>query len=111
MPENWRKNLCKCDDCLKIYQDQNLSFLIDEEDTVHYYESQAKNEGSQYEKGMEALSSMDRVKQVEAIQGYNSMKSNLMDYLKTFAESGKTVSKEDITQFFEQMSASKRRRA
>ena len=46
MPENWRKNLCKCDDCLKMYQDQNLSFLIDEEDTVHYYESQAKNEGT-----------------------------------------------------------------
>mgnify|MGYP001251058185 CR=1 FL=1 len=33
--------------------------------------------GTQYEKGMEALSSMDRVKQMEAIQGYNSMKSNL----------------------------------
>ena len=66
--------------------------------------------GSQYEEGMKALSEMDRVKQVEAIQGYNSMKSNLMDYLKTFAESGKTVSKEDITQFFEQMSATKRRR-
>ena len=61
---------------------------------------------------MKALSEMDRVKQVEAIQGYNSMKSNLMDYLKSFAEEGKVVKKEDITAFFEQMSASaaKRRR-
>ena len=66
--------------------------------------------GSQYEEGMKALSEMDRVQQVEAIQGYNSMKSNLMDYLKTFAESGKTVSKEDIQQFFQQMTAAKRRR-
>ena len=46
---------------------------------------------SQYEEGMKALSEMDRVKQVEAIQGYNTMKSNLMDYLKKFAENGKVI--------------------
>ena len=40
---------------------------------------------------MKALSEMDRVKQVEAIQGYNTMKSNLMDYLKKFAENGKVI--------------------
>ena len=34
----------------------------------------AFSEGTQYEKGMEALSSMERVQQVEAIQGYNAMK-------------------------------------
>ena len=52
--------------------------------------------GTQYEKGMEALSAMDRVKQVEAIHGYNSMKSNLMEHLKKFGENKKVVSKEDI---------------
>jgi len=107
---DWRKQLCKCDDCMKLYQQENVAFLIDEEDTVHHYESQAKNEGSQYEKGMEALSSMDRVKQVEAIQGYNSMKSNLMEYLKKFAENGKVVRQEDIQEFFQQMQANKRPR-
>ena len=66
--------------------------------------------GTQYEKGMEALSSMDRVKQMEAIQGYNSMKSNLMEYLKKFAENGKVVRQEDIQEFFQQMQASKRQR-
>ena len=59
---------------------------------------------------MEALSSMDRVKQVEAIQGYNSMKSNLMEYLKKFAENGKVVRQEDIQEFFQQMQANKRPR-
>ena len=66
--------------------------------------------GTQYEKGMEALSSMDRVKQMEAIQGYNSMKSNLMEYLKKFAENGKVVRQEDIQEFFQQMQAAKRPR-
>jgi len=110
MPQNWRKELCKCDECLKLYRDQSLSYLIDDEDTVHHYESQATNEGTQYEKGMEELSKMDRVKQVEAIHGYNSMKSNLMEYLKKFAENGKVVRQEDIQEFFEQMKSNKRPR-
>ena len=42
---NWRQQLCKCDECLKLYEEKNVAFLIDEEDTVHHYESQAKNEG------------------------------------------------------------------
>ncbi len=45
LPTNWRQDLCKCDDCLKLYKEQQISFLIDEEDTVHHYESLAKNEG------------------------------------------------------------------
>ena len=59
---------------------------------------------------MEALSTMDRVKQVEAIQSYNSMKSNLMEYLQKFAQNGKVVRKEDIQEFFEQMKSNKRPR-
>jgi len=110
MPQNWRKELSKSDECLKLYRDQSLSYLIDDEDTVHHYESQATNEGTQYEKGMEELSKMDRVKQVEAIHGYNSMKSNLMEYLKKFAENGKVVRQEDIQEFFEQMKSNKRPR-
>lgn len=59
---------------------------------------------------MKALSEMDRVKQVEAIQSYNSMKSNLMDYLKKFAENGKVVRQEDIQEFFSGLKSSKRPR-
>ena len=47
--------------------------------------------GSQYENGMKALSEMERTQQVEAIQSYNSMKSDLMEYLKTFAQEGKVA--------------------
>ena len=47
--------------------------------------------GSQYENGMKALSEMERTQQVEAIQSYNSMKTDLMEYLKTFAQEGKVT--------------------
>ena len=63
---------------------------------------------SNYDQGMKALSEMDRVKQVEAIQSYNSMKSQLMSHLQSFASNGKVVKPEDIRQFFEMMSATKR---
>ena len=50
---------------------------------------------------MEALSQLDRVKQVEAIHSYNNMKENLMEYLAKFANNKKVVREEDIKTFFE----------
>lgn len=58
-----------------MYETHSLSFLMDEEDTVQAYEEQGKARGeggqpsSRYEQGLKALSSLDRVKQVEAIEG------------------------------------------
>ena len=49
LPNNWRQEVCKCDDCLKLLEAENLSFLIDEEDTVHFYESQAKAEEGNFQ--------------------------------------------------------------
>ena len=36
--EDWRSRLCKCDECLKLYADNKIEFLINANDTVHYYE-------------------------------------------------------------------------
>eukprot|EP00095_Tigriopus_kingsejongensis_P001236 maker-scaffold160_size295910-snap-gene-1.36 protein:Tk01236 transcript:maker-scaffold160_size295910-snap-gene-1.36-mRNA-1 annotation:"c14orf130 homolog" len=112
MGDNWRKQICTCDLCRAKLAQIGLEFLADLEDTVHHYESQSKQKegSSQYEDGMKALSEMDRVKQIEAIQSYNSMKSNLMDYLKKFAENGKVVRQEDIQEFFSGLKSNKRQR-
>ena len=45
LPGGWRDQLCKCVDCQKLYSDKKIEFLLDPEDTVHFYESQAMNEG------------------------------------------------------------------
>ena len=75
----WRGELCRCADCTTTYEATGLAFLLDPEDTVHHYEAKGKQEqGSQY----------------------NSMKTDLMEYLKTFDEEGKVVMQEDITKFF-----------
>jgi len=120
----WREALCRCNDCQKLYQEKQVEFLLDPEDTVHFYESKNKQEGeeevgegeastsstSSYEKGMQALTSMERTAQVEAIHSYNQMKGDLMEYLAKFARNGKVVRQEDIAEFFEGMKANKRRK-
>ncbi|XP_040579500.1 putative E3 ubiquitin-protein ligase UBR7 [Lepeophtheirus salmonis] len=107
----WRSELCKCTDCEDFYSKYNLKFLIDVEDSISHFESKSTDKVSDsYEEGLKALSSWDRVKQVEALSSYNSMKTDLMDYLKTFAEGGKVVTPEDIKSFFEKMNKAKRQR-
>ena len=58
---------------------------------------------------MKALSSMDRVKQVEAMSSYNAMKGRLTEFLRAFATEGKTVKAEDIHGFFEGMQGGRKR--
>ena len=94
-----------------MYADKKIAFLTDEEDTVQYYESRSREEKKgTLEHGMEALSQMDRVKQVEAIHSYNNMKMNLMEYLSKFADNKKVVREEDIREFFQGMTSNKKRR-
>ncbi|OWF55413.1 putative E3 ubiquitin-protein ligase UBR7 [Mizuhopecten yessoensis] len=109
----WRSKLCVCPNCMEMYKDRGITFVVDESDTVMAYEKRGQDKqtpSSQYDKGLQALSSMDRVQQVEVIQGFNDMKSELSTYLKKFADDGKVVKEEDIREFFSQMEARKRQR-
>ena len=45
MVADWRKALCQCDTCAKMYADLKVSFLTSYEDTVHHYEEKAKESG------------------------------------------------------------------
>eukprot|EP00090_Calanus_glacialis_P026870 TRINITY_DN42238_c0_g1_i1.p1 TRINITY_DN42238_c0_g1~~TRINITY_DN42238_c0_g1_i1.p1 ORF type:complete len:402 (+),score=131.60 TRINITY_DN42238_c0_g1_i1:48-1208(+) len=108
LPMGWRSALCKCSSCSKLYLDTKTTFLTQETDTVHHYESQARERKGTLEQGMEALSQLDRVKQVEAIHSYNNMKENLMEYLTKFADNKKVVREDDIKTFFEGMKGNKK---
>lgn len=108
--DGWRKLLCRCSNCQLLYEAEKVSFLLDEEDTVEAYEAKGKRRSSQYVQGMEALSSMGRVQQVEALHEYNNLKSQLMDYLKKFADNKKVVREEDIREFFAGLQSQKRQR-
>ena len=108
-PDKWRSHLCRCPACSELYAAKKICFLTEEEDTVLYYETRAKEKKKgTLEHGMEALSKMDRVKQVEAIHSYNNMKENLMGFLSKFANNKKVVREEDIHEFFQGMKSNKK---
>ncbi|KAM3602796.1 uncharacterized protein V6R79_010834 [Siganus canaliculatus] len=112
-PSAWRSRLCSCKDCQDRLSADGLYFLLDESDTVLAYETKGKSsEQSQggHDPLMSALDNLNRVQQLEIIHGYNDMKTELKDFLQTFAAEGKVVTSDDIRQFFEQQQSRKRRR-
>ncbi|XP_077595049.1 putative E3 ubiquitin-protein ligase UBR7 [Stigmatopora nigra] len=113
-PPGWRSRLCRCRPCQGRLSEAGLSFLPDESDTVLAYERKGEREEAATparDPLMSALSNLDRVRQLEIIHGYNDMKSELKDFLQTFAAEGKVVTSEDIRDFFERQQSRKRRRA
>ncbi|CAD6207537.1 GSCOCG00010215001-RA-CDS [Cotesia congregata] len=108
--EGWRSLLCVCENCKKLYKEQQVSFLLDPTDSVQAYEEAGKvgSSESQYEKGMKALASLGHVQQVNAIEEYNNMKERLKEYLQKFAENKKVVREEDIKEFFSGMASNKK---
>lgn len=111
-PSGWRSKLCCCSTCQVQLAEAGLSFLLDEADTVLAYENKGKtNEERQQGRDplMSALDNLNRVQQLEIIHGYNDMKTELKDFLQTFAAEGKVVTSDDIRQFFEQQSRKRRR--
>ncbi|GBP87544.1 Putative E3 ubiquitin-protein ligase UBR7 [Eumeta japonica] len=103
-PSDFRQKLCTCNECLTMYKELSVLFLIDPEDTVTAYEAlgQAKVGGTQtqYEKGLEALSSLDRTLQINALTEYNKLRDNFLDFLKGFKDRKEIVKEEDIKTFF-----------
>lgn len=106
-PDDWREQLCVCSDCKSLYSQLKVEYLVDTEDTVKWYgdvgmKKLAAKE-SDYDRGMRQLGSLDRVRQIDAITAYNSMKDRLKTYLNQFVESQQVVTEADIKRFFAQM--------
>lgn len=102
---DWRSALCKCKDCLPLYESFKVSFLLDPEDSAAHYEERGRNvaKESSYEKGIKALSSIGRTQQIDAITEYNRMKDRLKEFLHTFVVNKKVVTEDDINRFFQEM--------
>lgn len=104
--EEWRKSLCKCVKCVKMYDDHKVEFLTDLDDTTHSYEQKGKEKNPQktiYEEQLDALSSLPRVNQIDAISSYTRMKDKLFEFLQTFVTNNQIVTEDDVKRFFQNM--------
>lgn len=105
----WRKSLCQCTECKGEYVKRQLIFLLDGSDTLAAYEEKGKpNSVVTEEAGFQAMfEQLNRVQQVEMIQHYKNLKTDLTSFFKEFADKGKVIEKKDIEVFFEQQAAKK----
>ncbi|KAL4087668.1 hypothetical protein PRIC1_013556 [Phytophthora ramorum] len=109
----WRNELCQCSSCVALFEKHGIAFLLDPEDSLHVYEASAreKKTASDEEVAQRAFANkLTHEQQVEVAMGYSLMKNNLQQYLAGFAAAGKTVRKEDIQHFFDELSQAKRQK-
>ncbi|XP_053675617.1 putative E3 ubiquitin-protein ligase UBR7 [Anopheles nili] len=110
--EGWRKYLCQCKACCELYKRNGVEFLLNEKDTVRYYEDVGKqrhgSKGSSYEQGMEMLGQLDRGTQVDMLTEYNRMTSRLRDFLDQFVANQQVVTRDDINEFFAKLNKERR---
>ncbi|PWN51149.1 zf-UBR-domain-containing protein [Violaceomyces palustris] len=116
LSEDFRKRICKCQACVKLWKDSNLDHVLEAEETYtppedpeassHQDEDQDEDaasvtsSSSTYDLGMAALSKLPREKMLNSLEAYNKFRDALWDHLRPFAQSGKVVDEEAVREFF-----------
>lgn len=101
---DFRDHLCRCPSCFPHLKPHPQ--LLEQEEDYEPSLSDASDDGSThgsgslYERGESALKNVDRVRAIEGVMAYNSLKEKLKPFFQQFADSGKAIGAEDIKQYF-----------
>jgi len=101
--DGWRKRLCRCVQCSKLYDDLNLTLIFDDADSFQEYEKQAlaKSENLDADKIIsDSLENLGYVRKLEVLHGINEFKKSLGDFLREKASNNGVLTAEDVTTFF-----------
>jgi len=114
--DGWRLKLCRCSECLEMYEKLGVLFLIDPEDALGAYEAKGKENGGGCMESIgdnilrSAMAGLDHVQQIEVVHVINEFKEDLGTFLASFAASGRVITSDDVNNFFTEIRAKKRRR-
>ena len=111
----WRDTLCKCAECLELYHENKIDFLINSKDTIKFYEEcgKQKNEMNEVDENKllnAELSKMNHVSKIEFLHNVNDFKEELKGFLTDFAKNGQVVKRENVLEFFENLNTRKKRK-
>ncbi|KAI1118497.1 hypothetical protein F5Y14DRAFT_446859 [Nemania sp. NC0429] len=101
---DFRDHFCHCPACFPNLKPHPQ--LLEQEEEYEPSVSEASDDGSThgsgslYERGESALKNVDRVRAIEGVMAYNSLKEKLKPFFQQFADSGKAIGAEDIKQYF-----------
>lgn len=114
--EDFRDQFCRCPQCfpnlmphpqLQEEEDEYEPSISDSERSLvgggGASGTRSAGTASLLDRGEAALNTMDRVKAIEGVMVYNHLKDKVKEFLKPYAESGKTVSADDIKEYFEKL--------
>jgi len=95
---DWRERWCLCDLCLPRLQEH--PYLLKEEETYEPPED-PDSRLSLEELGLRALERIPRDRALDGIRAFNSMRDDLKNFLRPFAQEGREVAEVDVRGFFE----------
>ncbi|KAH9050187.1 hypothetical protein EDB84DRAFT_1449596 [Lactarius hengduanensis] len=95
---DWRERWCLCDSCLPRLQEH--PYLLKEDETYEPPED-PDSRLSLEELGLRALERIPRDRALDGIRAFNSMRDDLKNYLRPFAQEGREVAEVDVRRFFE----------
>uniref|UniRef100_A0A914ZRH3 UBR-type domain-containing protein n=1 Tax=Parascaris univalens TaxID=6257 RepID=A0A914ZRH3_PARUN len=104
----WRERLCRCQDCLSMYEEKEVRFLLDPEDTLASYTkdryTDRPSEEVEKKRVIDRLVNMaGRDVALYVLQGYERMKSKVVEMLARKSAEDSTVTKEDIARTFSEL--------
>ena len=111
----WRNALCRCLECTNLYNNNEVSFLVKNEDTIQFYEDKGKKD-EETKKVDEnklitnELSKMNHVSKIEFLNNVNDFKQELKEFLRNFATNGEVVKRENIESFFNDLHERKKQK-
>ena len=102
LPEHFRDELCRCPGCFPLLSRHRV-LLEPEEAHKPPLSRSASPTGSILDEGERALNGMDRVRALEGVMAYNTLKDRVKAFLEPFAKSGKAVGADDVKDYFERL--------
>lgn len=115
----WRERLCKCRDCLNLYEDLNVAYLTDTTDCVEEFvinnrktaEPKSTNANEDRRKiDRMVVETVGRETAITLFAGFEEMKQKVVAAMKRAADEGREVRKEDINAAFEELETARKRR-
>ena len=99
---NWKSTLCQCLDCIKLLQDSNLNFLLENEE-IWEPELDPCALVNPFDLGIQELSRLDRGMTLEGIHAFDKLKESLYENLLIpCMKRQETVTQEQIKDWFQE---------
>ncbi|KAK6339529.1 hypothetical protein TWF718_008936 [Orbilia javanica] len=102
---DFRDHLCHCTSCLEKIG--NHKCLLEEEVTheppLDSDAGESEGHSSLLDAGEKALGTIDRIRAIEGVMAYNTLKEKVKEFLQPFAEGKRVVCQEDVKKYFEEL--------